>query len=313
MRILTELNESILFNHPILTLGTYDGVHLGHQEIIRTLVQRAKNAGKESVLFTFEPHPRKVLYPEGAGVKLIDSVEEKIEKLKALGLDTIILFPFSLSFSRLSAMEFVRDILVHSIGVSEVHIGYDHHFGKNREGSFQELIELGELFNFSVHQIGPVTFETNTISSTKIRNALIAGEIDKANSYLGRRFSMRGVVVHGKKLGRTIGFPTANIDLNNSDKIIPKFGVYAVLVRLENVVYKGVMSVGINPTVTSENTTKLEVYIFDFDREIYDQEIEVEFVQYIREEMRFESMELLINQIKDDEQVAIRMLADIGE
>lgn len=309
MRVIRQLDETVKFNAPILTLGTYDGVHLGHQEIIKALVDRAKSKGVESVLFTFDPHPRKVLYPDTNSVQLIDTIDEKLGKLEKLGLDTVILFPFTHAFSRLSAMEFVRDVLVHKIGVSEVHIGHDHHFGKNREGSFHELSELGELFNFKVHQIGPIQAHDVTISSTKIRNAIVAGEIQTAHDYLGVPFKISGKVLQGKQLGRTIGFPTANIGDIDTDKILPKNGVYAVQVTLDSKKYKGVMNVGVKPTVTENNQVTLEVYIFEFEQDIYYKELTVEFIQYIREEKRFDNLDELVNQIREDEKAAITIFA----
>ncbi len=305
MRVLRHLDESIQFNAPILTLGTYDGVHLGHQEIIKALVERAKARGVESILFTFDPHPRKVLYPDTSTVQLIDTVQEKLDKLEKLGLDTVILFPFTHTFSRLSAMEFVRDILVHQLKVSEVHIGHDHHFGKNREGSFQELTDLGEVFNFKVHQLGPIQSHDTTISSTKIRKAIALGEVQIAADYLGDNFKISGSVVKGKQLGRTIGFPTANLGNIDPDKILPKHGVYAVHVVYDNERYNGVMNVGIKPTVSNTDNVSLEVYIFQFNENIYEKELTVEFVQYIREEKRFDSVEELVNQIREDEKAAI--------
>jgi riboflavin kinase/FMN adenylyltransferase len=301
MRVVRQLSSDIRFNNPILTLGTYDGVHLGHQEIIRSLVEKARRENKESVLFTFEPHPRKVLYPDSYSVKLIDTVDEKLEKLEKLGLDTVILFPFTREFSRLSAMEFVRDILVNRIGVSEMHIGHDHHFGKNREGSFQELQELGELYHFQVFQLPAISIGEVAISSTKIRNAILEGNVAYAATLLGTPFVLQGKVVKGQQIGRTIGFPTANIDLENSEKIYPKNGVYAAKAYLgERLVY-GVMNIGTRPTVANNGQVTIEVFLFDFTEEIYEQTIRVEVMQHIRDEQRFDSIEDLKHQIQLDE------------
>ncbi|AEA44079.1 bifunctional riboflavin kinase/FAD synthetase [Fluviicola taffensis] len=301
MRVVRQLNSEEKFNRPILTLGTYDGVHLGHQEIIRSLVEKARTENKESVLFTFDPHPRKVLYPESYSVKLIDTVDEKLEKLKELGLDTVILFPFTKEFSRLSAMEFVRDVLVNQIGVSEMHIGHDHHFGKNREGSFQELQELGELYDFSVFQLPAIFLEETAISSTKIRNAILDGNVEYANQLLGSSFVLQGKVVKGQQIGRTIGFPTANIDLDNTEKIVPKNGVYAAQVHIGSKSYHAVMNIGTRPTIANNGSVTIEVYLFDFNEDIYDQFIKVEVKQRIRDEQRFENIEDLKNQIQLDE------------
>lgn len=302
MRIIHDLSTAVSFKNPILTLGTFDGVHLGHQEIISSLVQEAKISGCESVLFTFYPHPRKVLYPDSFSVHLIDTIDEKIEKLEKLGLDTLILFPFTKEFSRLTAMEFVRDILVHTIGISEVHVGYDHQFGKNREGTFSELQQLGEVFHFQVKQIQAVSKANQTISSTKIRFALMEGNLDLANAFLGQPFQLSGKVIEGKKLGRTIGFPTANIQVDEPEKITPKIGVYVVEVVVENEIFKGMMSIGLNPTVDAANTLpSMEVNLLDFSGDLYGKKIKVHFLHYIREEMRFNSMEELKHQIESDE------------
>lgn len=301
MRIVRQLNSDTRFNKPILTLGTYDGVHLGHQKIIRSLVEKAKNENKESVLFTFEPHPRKVLYPESYSVKLIDTVDEKLEKLEKLGLDTVILFPFTKEFSRLSAMEFVRDVLVNQIGISEMHIGYDHHFGKNREGSFSELQELGELYDFNVFQLPAISIGEIAISSTKIRNAILEGDVKYASELMGSNFMLQGKVVKGQQIGRTIGFPTANIDLQNTEKIFPKNGVYSAKAYLGDQVVFGVMNIGTRPTVANNGQVTIEIYLFDFKEEIYGQQIRVELMQHIRNEKRFEDITDLKNQIQLDE------------
>ncbi len=311
MRIVRQLTPEIKFNSPILTLGTYDGVHLGHQEIIRSLIEKAKSEGKESVLFTFEPHPRKVLYPESYSVKLIDTVEEKLEKLEELGLDTVILFPFTKEFSRLSAMEFVRDVLVNQIGVSEMHIGHDHHFGKNREGSFQELQELGEVYHFNVFQLPAISVEETTISSTKIRNAILEGNVAYAATLLGTPFVLEGNIVKGQQIGRTIGFPTANIDLENPDKIVPKNGVYVAKAYLGDRVLSGVMNVGTRPTVANNGQVTIEIHLFDFQEEIYGQRMKVEVMQHIRDEKRFENIEDLKNQIQLDEITARNYLSTL--
>lgn len=309
MRIVRQLSPEIKFNNPILTLGTYDGVHLGHQEIIRSLVEKAQKEGKESVLFTFDPHPRKVLYPESHSVKLVDTVEEKLVKLEKLGLDTVILFPFTKEFSRLSAMEFVRDVLVNQIGISEMHIGHDHHFGKNREGSFHELQELGELYHFDVYQLPAIAVEETTISSTKIRNAILEGNVSYAASLLGTPFVLDGTVVKGQQIGRTIGYPTANIDLGNTEKIVPKNGVYAAKAILGEKLFHGVMNVGTRPTVANNGAVTIEIHLFDFSEEIYGQKMKIEVMQHIRDEKRFENIEDLKNQIQLDEVTARNYLS----
>ncbi len=304
MRVLTNLNSDVVFNSPILTLGTFDGVHLGHQKIISDLVGRAKELNRESVLFTFHPHPRMVLYPESHSVRLIDTVDEKIEKLRLLGLDTVILFPFTFDFSRLSAMEFIRDILVHQIGVSEMHVGHDHHFGKNREGNFNELQELGELYHFDVFQIPAVTVNTVSISSTKIRNAIAEGNMELAQAYLGRPFSFSGKVIHGNKMGRTIDFPTANLEIDSPEKIIPELGVYAVKVSFDSKIIHGVMNIGKKPTVQTSDYISVEVFLFDFNQDIYGKVLTVSVFDRLRGEQRFDSITDLKTQILKDAEMA---------
>lgn len=311
MRVIRSLSSDTIFNQPILTLGTYDGVHIGHQAILEKLVKRAKAAGKESVLFTFHPHPRMVLNPESHGVKLIDTIEEKLVKLEALGLDTVILFPFTKEFSLLSAEEFVKQILVDTIHISEIHIGYDHHFGKNREGSFTELVDLGKQFGFEVHETSAITVGETAISSTKIRNALLEGNTTLASAFLGKPYSITGEVIHGNKLGRTIGFPTANIQLDQ-DKILPNLGVYAVKVFIKEQLFQGVLNIGKKPTVKQTETISAEVFIFDFDQDIYGETIKVDFYTYLRGEQRFDSVNSLKLQLSKDAEMARTVLLDLA-
>lgn len=304
MRIIRELISSVQFNQPIVTLGTYDGVHLGHQEIIRGMVKRAKENGQESVLLTFDPHPRMVLYPESHSVRLIDTVEEKLVKLEKLGLDTVILFPFTMKFSRLTAVEFVRDILVGQIGVKEMVVGYDHHFGKNREGNFQQLKELGNLYDFSVNEIQAVSTGEVTVSSTKVRKALAAGEMNLVTRFLGEPYRLTGEVIHGNKLGRTIGFPTANLKIDQTTKMLPEIGVYAVRVQLNDRNFEGVMNIGKKPTVQQSDLISVEVFLFEFAEEIYGELLTVTIFDRLRGEQRFGSVEELKQQLKKDEQNA---------
>lgn len=309
MRIIRDLTPDIQFNQPIVTLGTYDGVHLGHQTIIREMVAEAHAKGKESVLLTFHPHPRMVLYPESHSVRLIDTIEEKLEKLEKLGLDTVILFPFTLKFSRLTAVEFVRDVLVNQIGVSQMLVGYDHHFGKNREGNFQQLEELGVLYDFGVREIKAVETEGIAVSSTKIRKALAEGEMKKVERFLGVPYQLSGLVIHGNKLGRTIGFPTANLYLDQTTKILPEIGVYAVQVIVQGNRLNGVMNIGKKPTVQQTDAISVEVFIFDFEAEIYDETVRVFVYDRLRGEQRFGSIDELKSQLKKDEENARFVLA----
>lgn len=309
MRIIRDLTPDVQFNQPIVTLGTYDGVHLGHQTIIREMVAEAHLKGKESVLLTFHPHPRMVLYPESHSVRLIDTIEEKLEKLEKLGLDTVILFPFTIKFSRLTAVEFVRDVLVNQIGVSQMLVGYDHHFGKNREGNFQQLEELGVLYDFGVREIKAVETDDVAVSSTKIRKALAEGNMKKVERFLGVPYQLSGVVIHGNKLGRTIGFPTANLHLDQTTKILPEIGVYAVQLIVQGNRLNGVMNIGKKPTVQQTDVISVEVFIFDFEAEIYDETVRVFVHDRLRGEQRFGSIDELKSQLKKDEENARSLLA----
>lgn len=303
MRVLESLSD-VTFNCPIVTLGTYDGVHLGHQEIIKEMVAKGRDLGVETVLLTFHPHPRKVLFPDNHEVQLIDTVDEKLKKLEALGLDTVILYPFSLPFSKLSAHDFVEQILVQKMQVSQMFVGHDHHFGRNRSGNFNELVELGKQFNFRVHQTNVFQLSETVVSSTAIRKALKSGNTLCANSLLGAPFQITGVVVKGNQLGRTIGFPTANIAIENTEKIIPENGVYAVRLKYDNQWFLGVMNIGNRPTIQSAGQLSIEVFIFDFDLLIYGEEVTVEVYDRLRGEQRFESIERLTEQLHRDAEMA---------
>lgn len=308
MRIIHELTPDIQFNQPIVTLGTYDGVHLGHQTIIRKMVDEAKRQGKESVLLTFHPHPRMVLYPDSHSVRLIDTVEEKLAKLEKLGLDTVILYPFTMKFSRLTAVEFVRDVLVAQIGVTQMLVGHDHHFGKNREGDFQQLLELGQLYDFGVQEIQAVQANDTAVSSTKIRKALAEGDMEKVERFLGEPYQLTGTVVHGNKLGRTIGFPTANLEIDQDAKILPEIGVYAVRATHNGRIFDGVMNVGKKPTVQDTDKIFVEVFIFDFSEDIYGDLLHVRVYNRLRGEQRFASVDALKEQLKKDEENARALL-----
>ena len=295
------LNEIL---NPVLTIGTFDGVHLGHQKIVKYLNKEAERIGGESVLFTFFPHPRMVLYPDSHGVRLIQTNDEKLAKLKKMGLQNIIVFPFTMEFSRLTALEFVRDYLVNKLHVKQMVIGYDHQFGKNREGNISYLREISATYDFGITEISAKEIDEVNISSTKIRNALKEGDIEVANTYLGDYFELHATVVRGKGIGKELGFPTANLLVDSELKLIPGNGVYIVKVKLDRgSEYDGMLNIGTNPTVSEDNVRTIEVNILDFNEDIYDQHIEVRFLKRIREEVKFHSMEILIEQIKQDEQV----------
>jgi riboflavin kinase/FMN adenylyltransferase len=288
--------------NPVLTIGTFDGVHLGHQKIISYLNKEAEKINGESVLFTFFPHPKMILNPDNHGIKLIQTQEEKIEKLREMGLKNIIIFPFTPEFSQLSALEFVRDFLVKKLHVKHLVIGYDHQFGKNREGGIDFLKKVAPEFHFGLTEISAEEIDEVNISSTKIRNAIQSGDIETANSYLGSPFSLRGEVIHGKENGRVFGFPTANLDLKNSLKLLPPDGIYVVDVTTESgELHKGILSIGTNPTISENNDRTVEVYLLDFSGDLYGTILVVDLFHFIRPSLKFDSIEALIQKMKEDE------------
>ncbi len=285
-----------------VTIGTFDGVHFGHKEIINRLVDDAKKAGKKSVLLTFFPHPRMVLQKE-ASIELINTIQERALLLENTGLDYLIIHPFSKEFSRLTALDFVRDILVNQLNISKLIIGYDHHFGKNREGNIEQLTEYSHTFGFSVEEIPAQDVNDVSVSSTKIRRALASGDLNTANNYLGYHFMISGKVVNGKKLGGKIGFPTANIDVLETYKLIPKAGVYVVKSEINNTSVFGMMNIGNRPTVSGKHQT-IEVHFFDFNKDLYHKELVVELLYFLRDEHKFDSLKSLTLQLEKDEKIA---------
>lgn len=301
MRIFQGFEEIGEVPNPVLTIGTFDGVHLGHQKIIRHLNAEAERLGGESVLFTFFPHPRMVLYPDSHGVKLIQTQEEKLAKLQRMGLKNVIVYPFTLEFSRLTALEFVRDFLVNKLNVKQMVIGYDHQFGKNREGSIEFLRSVSDTYDFGVTEISAKEIDEVNISSTKIRNALKIGDMATANTFLGESFEMHGTVVRGKGIGRQLGFPTANVQIDSELKLIPADGVYVVKVIVEGNEYSGMLNIGTNPTIDDSGYRTIEVNLLDFEGDLYEKNVELRFLNRIRDEQRFDSREALVEQIKQDE------------
>lgn len=302
MRIFKDFESIDEVRNAVLTIGTFDGVHIGHQKILERVKEEAKKIDGESVLFTFYPHPKMVLFPDSHNLKLIQTQAQKVDKLRRFGLDNVIVYPFTMEFSRLTAIEFVRDYLVNRLKVKKLVIGYDHQFGKNREGTLDFLKDISDVYGFEVIEIPAQDIDDVNVSSTKIRNALLNGDVSLANSYLGEPFEICGKVVKGDSIGRTIGFPTANIEVDSELKLIPAKGVYAVQVKLDdNRVYEGMMNIGSRPTVTSVNELRIEVHIFDFSSDIYDNSISVQLLSRVRDELQFDSVELLKIQLKKDE------------
>ena len=292
----------------VMTTGTFDGVHVGHKVILDHVVDTARRKGAESVLFTFDPHPRTVLFPDDHGLKLLSSREEKIRLLDAQGIDHVIFHPFSKDFAKMSSLEYVRNVLVEGMGVTTVIIGYDHRFGRNREGNFSKLVEYAEMFGFEVEEIPAQNIEDVNVSSTKIRKALTSGDIETANTYLGYNYSVDGIVIEGDGIGRTIGFPTANIQVNEPLKLIPGNGVYAVEVNVEGGSYPGMLNSGVRPTVSQTGKNQIEVHLIDTDQTLYGKKIEVTFIGRLRAESKFDSKEALIQQLEQDRLDALNML-----
>jgi riboflavin kinase/FMN adenylyltransferase len=302
VNIITNIEQFQAIKNPILTIGTFDGVHVGHQKIIEKMQELAREKDGETVIFTFFPHPRMIVSPDNHGVELIQSQEEKLEKLRRLGVDHLIIFPFTKEFSEITAESFVTDILVKKLNIHTIIVGYDHQFGKNREGNLAYLEKKGMNFGFEVVEIKAHEINDVNVSSSKIRQALKDGNIEIANHYLNEPFEIWGQVVHGNKLGRTIGFPTANIGIDDILKITPARGVYAVTISVdESQTYYGMLNIGVRPTVNQDFKETIEVHIFDFSEDIYNQNVKIKFFEKIREEQKFNGLDSLINQLNKDE------------
>jgi riboflavin kinase/FMN adenylyltransferase len=287
----------------VVTIGTFDGVHMGHKKILEKVIHSAQELHCQSVVLTFFPHPRMVLQ-ESSEVKLLNTMDEKISLLAEIGIDNLIIHPFDKEFSRLTAEEFVKDILVDQLNIQKIIIGHDHRFGRNRTADINDLIAFGREFGFEVTQISAQEINENTVSSTKTRMAILEGNIRLANDYLGYSYFFSGEVVKGKQLGRTIGFPTANIHIKEDYKLIPKNGVYIVKSNFNNQPLQGMMNIGTRPTVNGKSQT-IEVNFFDFDKDLYNQIIQIEILDFIRDEIKFESLEALKNQIQKDKDFSI--------
>lgn len=307
MKVYTNIEDFKDVKNPVVTAGTFDGVHVGHQKIISRLIESAKVIKGETVLLTFYPHPRMVLFPDDNELKLLTTQQEKIELLENYGVDHLIIYPFTKEFSRFSSVEFVRNILVNKIKTKRLIIGYNHHFGRNREGSFEHLFEYGSLYGFDVEEIPAQDIDNSEISSTKIRKALQTGDVKTAAIYLGHAYSFLGKVVEGNKNGRTIGFPTINLVTENKYKLIPADGVYAVKVKHDNTVYEGMMNIGNNPTIGGKGSS-MEVNVFDFKKDIYGENVTIYFVERLRDEIKFNSLEELKVQLSKDKDDSLRLL-----
>jgi len=322
MKIARTSGEIEFDKKSVITVGTFDGVHLGHQEILKVINSIKENKGLRSVIVTFDPHPQIVLkfdpHPQivlknkDRDIKILSTIDEKNEIFKSYNIDLVYIINFTKEFSQTSAEDFYKKYLIDKIGITDLVLGYDHMFGKNREGNFDLLSGISEKYLFTVDKINEFTLNGEHISSTKIRNLLLSGEIEKANEMLGREYTIsgivtegfkrgrEGIVTEGFKRGRELGFPTANIIPDSEFKLIPKIGIYTVRAEIENETYGGMMSIGHNPTVSDTDDLKIEVNIFDFEKDIYGKKITVKFISYIREEEKFESIENLISAMNED-------------
>jgi len=287
----------------VVTIGTFDGVHIGHQKIISQLVDIAKTNDLQALVLTFFPHPRMVVQKD-SDIKLINTIDEKAAQLQELGVDHLVVKEFTKSFSRLTALEYVRDVLVNKLKVKHIIVGYDHHFGRNRTATIDDLIEFGKFYDFEVTQIDAQEIGDVAVSSTKIRTALHEGKMKIANQFLGYDFMLTGIVVKGKGLGSNLNFPTANIYIEESYKLIPKEGVYLVQSNLNGHQTYGMMNIGKNPTVSQDNKTHIEVHFFDFDGDLYGKTLKIELLDHLRSEIKFPNIDALKEQLENDKSTA---------
>ena len=298
MQVVQNIGNYSAQNPSILTIGTFDGVHIGHQKIIKDLVKVAKKNNLCSIVLTFFPHPRMVLQKD-SDLKMIDTLEEKQHFLEKMGVDVLIVHPFSRAFSRLTALEFTRDLLINQLKISQLVVGYDHRFGRNREATIDDLKSFGLDYNFTVDEIPSQDIESIAVSSTKIRNALNKGDLKTANQFLGRPFGLTGTVIKGDGIGKKFGFPTANIQVKQDYKLRPQNGVYLVRSELSGIAFFGMMNIGMRPTVSGK-TTQTEIHFFNLDQNLYDLEISLEVLEKIRKEVKFNSTNELTEQLKKD-------------
>jgi riboflavin kinase / FMN adenylyltransferase len=302
--------ENLNLISPVATLGIFDGVHRGHMVLLDCLVKRSKEAGGESVVITFSPHPRIVLEKKNANLSFLTTMDEKKALLEIANIDHLVVIEFDLRFSKIPACDFIKDILVGKIGTKHLIIGFNHHFGQKGEGDFNTIKQCADELSLRVEQVQGYHTEEGAISSSLIREALLKGKIDSANQWLGYFYSVTGTVIEGKKLGRTLGFPTANIKPDSKYKLIPANGVYAVYVQLEDKVFPGMLSIGSNPTVNTDISLRsIEVHILNFDNDIYGRKISVVFRKKLRDEKKFDNLGQLTKQMADDKQDTLKLLA----
>lgn len=303
----TNANTFSGSKNTVVTIGTFDGVHIGHQKIVNRLVNHAE---LDSVILTFFPHPRMVLQQDNS-IKLLHTIEEKTSVLKQLGLDHLVIHPFTKEFSRLTAQQFVEDILVNQLKAKKIIIGYDHRFGRNRTADISTLKDFGEQYGFVVEEITKQDVDDVAVSSTKIRTALQKGQIEKANAFLGQPYMLTGTIVKGKGIGKTLGYPTANIQIEEAYKLIPKNGVYIVKTNFKGITYFGMMNIGTNPTVGGKSQT-IETYFFNMDTDLYGSKMTIQMLKRIRDEKKFASVDQLIEAMQNDEKISINYIETLS-
>jgi riboflavin kinase / FMN adenylyltransferase len=311
MKVHHDLSSLPTFTNPIITIGTFDGVHYGHRKIINQLIKEAKLVNGESIVITFEPHPRLIVNPDDNSLRILNTLQEKINILSELGIDHFVVAPFTKEFMNYSAEQYVQDFLIRYFHPHTIIIGFDHQFGKNRIGNLQLLKDLKHTFQYRLIEIEKQLLDEIDVSSTIIRKSLLAGDLQKANELLQNPYSLTGTVIHGDKRGRTIGYPTANIAIHNKYKLIPGNGVYAITAIFQGQVFGGMMNVGTRPTIEDTITISLEAHLFDFDKMIYDENITVELIQKMRDELKFNSFTELVEAIKNDEKVGREILSPL--
>jgi riboflavin kinase / FMN adenylyltransferase len=307
MKIYEGLEHFIPVKNAVVTSGTFDGVHLGHQKILKRIRNIADEINGETVLITFWPHPRLVLYPNEHNLRLLSTFEEKTRLLREFGIDHLITIPFTKEFSELTSEQFIQNIIIDSLQTRKLVIGYDHRFGRNREGGFEYLKANIDKYTFELEEIAREDVDNVGISSSKIRAALEEGKVEVANEYLGREYELNGIIIKGQQLGRSIGFPTANIHITHDYKLIPCDGAYAVIAQIEGNNFKGMLNIGMRPTVNGSSQT-IEVHLFDFEGDLYDMRVCVKLKSYLRPEIKFSGLEALQLQLKKDKEEAIGIL-----
>lgn len=312
MRVHTDISTLPAFKAPVITIGSFDGLHRGHQAILNQVKNLAKETGGESIIITFDPHPRQVIYPKAGDLNLITTLEEKIFLMEQFEVDHLVVVPFTVEFAQISADEYIEKFLIEKFHPRYIVIGYDHRFGLNRQGDIHFLKWYSHKANYEIIELDEQIIDNITISSSKIRKALEKSDLKTASGLLNHPFILMGKVIKGNRIGTSIGYPTANIAYQNKIKLIPPDGIYAVYVQHESIVYKGVLYIGVKPTVTSENKRVIEVHIIDFEKDIYEDDVIIQFIDFIREDMKFDNVDAMRSQITLDKEAALEILSQIG-